>query len=105
MIVSISNEVILIIAYYGSMTKILQLNNIERIEGDNGTAVTLDRHSHGNGNLLLFVLLCFQLVKRYPVISGVLPFTLRAALRAFKFTPDKFVRGYDVNFFLEFHVH
>jgi hypothetical protein len=44
MIVSISNEVILIIAYYGSMTKILQLHNIERIEGDNGIAVPLDRH-------------------------------------------------------------
>jgi hypothetical protein len=47
----------------------------------------------------------FQGLKRYPVIAGVLPFTLRAALRAFKFTPGKFVRGYDVNFFLEFHVH
>jgi hypothetical protein len=46
----------------------------------------------------------FSRLAGYPVISGLLPFTLRAALCAFKFTPGKFVREYDVNFFLEFHV-
>ena len=46
----------------------------------------------------------FQWLAGYPVISGVLPFTLRAALRAFKFTPGKFVRGYDMIIFLDFHV-
>ncbi len=47
----------------------------------------------------------FQRLAGYPVITGVLPFTLRAALRAFKFTPGKFVRGYDIFFILDFHVH
>jgi hypothetical protein len=46
-----------------------------------------------------------QQLAGYPVITGVLPFTLRAALRAFKFTPGKFERGYDIFFILDFHVH
>ena len=33
---------------------------------------------------------------RFPVIAGILPFTLRAALRAFKYAPGIFVRGNDV---------
>ena len=58
----------------------------------------------GSGNLVTFGAYTIQQIAGYPVITGVLPFTLRAALRAFKFTPGKFVRGYDANFFLKFHV-
>ena len=65
---------------------------------DGGTTVPLNRHSRESGNLMILAFKHTQGLKRYPVISGYLPCTLRAALRAFKFTPGKFVRGYDVYF-------
>ena len=56
-------------------------------------------------NPVTFGAYTIQQLAGYPVIAGVLPFTLRAALRAFKFTPGKFVRGYDIFFILDFRVH